>query len=147
MAVGHGLKRLGIAFAALAAAFLVAVAASVALIESQEVVVIRTVDVDGESHSTRIWIADYDGAQWIAPGNRTNGWFRRLLENPRIEVERSGVTSCYEAKPVEGDAALPALRVFLEKYRSVIRVTAFLNRLLEPAGDPSAPVAVRLDPC
>ena len=147
MAATRPLKRIGVALVVLAAIFLVAVAASVALIESQEVVVIRTVDTDGESHATRVWVADHDGATWIAPGNRTNQWFRRLLENPRIELERAGVSRCYRATPVEGDAALAPLRAFLEKYRSVIRVTGFLNRLLEPAGDPSEPVAVRLDPC
>ncbi len=147
MAVRPGLKRLGIACVVVAAAFVAAVAASIALIESQEVVVIRTVAADGESHSTRVWVADHEGAPWIAPGNRTNGWFLRLLENPRLELERSGVTRCYRATVVEGEQAITALRVFLAKYQSVIRVTGFLNRLLEPAGDPSPPVAVRLDPC
>lgn len=146
MAVKRPLKWLALVVAALATLFLVAGAASVALIESQEVVVIRTADADG-AHSTRVWVADHDGAPWIAPGNRTNGWFQRLLANPRVELVRSGVARCYTAKIVEGNAALPPLRVFLAKYQSVIRVTAFLNRLLEPAGDPSDPVAVRLEPC
>ena len=140
-------RRLGIALAIVASLFLIAVAGSVALIESQEVVVIRTTDTEGEAHSARVWVVDYEGGAWVAPGNRTNGWFQRLLLNPRVELTRSGTRRCYTGTVVEGPAALPVLERFLEKYRSVIRVTGFLNRLLEPRGDPSEPVAVRLSPC
>jgi len=127
--------------------FLVAVVASVTLIESQEVVVIRTTDTEGHAHSARVWVVDYEGAVWVAPGNRTNGWFQRLLLDPRVELTRAAMRRCYIATAIEGPAALPVLQRFLEKYRSVIRVTGFLNRLLEPRGDPSEPVAVRLSPC
>ena len=144
---GTTARRLGIALAVVAALFLVAVVASVALIESQEVVVIRTTDTAGHAHSARVWVVDYEGAAWVAPGNRTNGWFQRLLLNGRVELTRSGTRRCYIATVVEGPAALLVLERFLEKYRSVIRVTGFLNCLLEPRNDPSEPVAVRLSPC
>ncbi len=140
-------RRFGFALAIAASLFLVAVVASVALVESEEVVVIRTIDGEGHARSARVWVVDYEGATWVAPGNRSNGWFQRLLLEPRVELTRSGTRTCYIASAVEGAAALPVLERFLEKYRSVIRVTGFLNRLLEPRGDPTEPVAVRLRPC
>ena len=126
---------------------LLVVGASVALIESEEVVEIHTRDTAGEAHAARVWVVDYDGVEWVAPGNRSNAWFQRLLVDPRVELARSGARSCRVATVVDGPSAVGVLERFLEKYASVIRVTALLNRLLEPGGGESPPVAVRLDPC
>jgi hypothetical protein len=125
---------------------LIVVLGSVALIESEEVVVIHTRDASGEKYSARIWIVDYEGHPWVAPGNRSNAWFQRLLADPRVEIERDGGRSCYRAVIVESPASLPALEQFLDKYASVLRATGLLNRILEPAGDETPPVAVRLEP-
>ena len=141
------MRRVGIVVGILAGLFLLVIAASVALIESGEVVVIYTRDSSGGLHRARVWVLDHDGRPWVAPGNRSNAWFQRLLADPRVELVRSGVRSCHVATVVESPAAIPVLELLLEKYASVIRVTGLLNRLLDPAGDPSPPVAVRLDPC
>lgn len=141
------MKWLLIAGGTLVGVVLLALGASFALVESEEVVVIRTYDANGESHSTRVWIVDHDGAQWIAPGNRSNGWFQRLLGDPRLELARDDVPSCRVAHVVESPDSIPVLESFLEKYASVIRATGILNRLIEPEGDPTPPVAVRLDDC
>jgi hypothetical protein len=69
------------------------------------------------------------------------------MADPRVELVRSGVRSCRVATVVESPASIPVLEVFLEKYSSVIRATGLLNLLLEPAGDQSPPVAVRLGAC
>jgi hypothetical protein len=140
-------RRIAIAVVGLVAVFLLTIAGSVAMIESGEVVTLYTEDADGGSHAARIWVVDYEARQWVAPGNRSNGWFQRLLVEPRVELVRSGVRSCQRAVAVEGDASVPALERFLEKYASQLRATGLLNRLLEPGGDSSPPVAVRLDPC
>ena len=140
------MRRLAWIAAALSAVLLLVLGASLAMIESEEVVVLYTSDARGE-YSTRIWIVDHDGAQWIAPGNRSNAWFQRLQVEPRVELDRSGVRSCHAAAIVDGPEALAALELFLEKYASVIRATTLLNQLLEPGGDESPAVAVRLDPC
>jgi hypothetical protein len=141
------MRRVGIAAVALVGLALVVIAISVALIESGEVVVIHTRDSSGDLRSARVWVVDHDARQWIAPGNRSNAWFQRLVADPRVDLVRSGVRSCHVATVVESPDSIPVLERFLAKYASVIRVTGLLNRLLEPAGDPSSPVAVRLDPC
>ena len=127
--------------------FVLVIGTSVALIESGEVVVIHTRDSDGELHSARVWVVDHEGHQWVTPGNRSNAWFQWLLADPRVELVRSGVRSCRVATIVESPASIPVLEVFLEKYSSVIRATGLLNLLLEPTGDESPPVAVRLGAC
>ena len=141
------IRRAAIVVGVLAGLFLLAVVGSLALIESGEVVVIHTRDAAGESHAARVWVVDHEDRQWVAPGNRSNGWFQRLLIEPRVELARSGVRACYVAAVVESPASIPVLEVFLEKYASVIRATGLLNLILEPSGDESPPVAVRLDPC
>ncbi len=135
-----------IAAGSLAGLSLIVVLASVALIESEEVIIIHTRDASGETHTARVWIVDHQGRQWVAPGNRSNAWFQRLLADPRVEIERDGKRSCHVAAIVESPDSIPVLERFLEKYASVIRVTGLLNRLLEPGGDETPPVAVRLDP-
>ena len=141
------MRRIGIGAASLVGLFLLVIAGSVALIESGEVVVIHTRDAAGETHIARVWVVDHEGRPWVAPGNRSNAWFQRLLVDPKVELSRSGVRSCYVASVREGPAAVPILERFLEKYASVIRATAILNRLLEPGADDSLPLAVRLEPC
>jgi hypothetical protein len=136
-----------IAVAVLVGLLVLTIALSVALIESEEVVVIYTRDLNGEAHAARIWVVDHDGRQWVAPGNRSNGWYQRLRVAPGVELVRSGSRKCFVATVVEGAESLPVLQEFLEKYQAVIQATALLNRLLEPGGDSSPPLAVRLDPC
>lgn len=133
--------------AGLGVAVLLVIAAAVTLIESEEVVVLRTRDEGGEMHAVRVWIADFEDAQWVAPGNRSNAWFQRLLADPRVELSRGGRTTCHVAVVVEEPGSIPVLEAFLEKYASVVAATGLLNRLLEPEGDPTPAVAVRLDPC
>lgn len=141
------MRRVGMVAGTLAGLFLLVIAASVALVESGEVVVIHTRDTGGEFHRSRVWVLDHNDRQWVAPGNRSNAWFQRLVADPRVELIRSGVRSCHVAAVVESPASLPVLELFLQKYAAVIRATSLLNRLLEPTGDESPPVAVRLDPC
>ena len=141
------MRRVGIVIGALASLFVLVVAISIALIESSEVVVIHTRDATGGFHRTRVWVVDHGGRQWVAPGNRSNAWYQRLVADSRVELARSGVRLCHVASVVEAPASIPVLELFLQKYASVIRVTGMLNRLVEPMGDESPPVAVRLDPC
>jgi hypothetical protein len=141
------MRRAGTVAGILAGLFVLAIGVSVALIESGEVVVIYTRNSEGELHSARLWVVDHEGHQWVAPGNRSNAWFQYLIVQPRVELVRSAIRSCRVATVVESPASIPVLEVFLEKYSSVIRATSLLNRILEPSGDDSPPVAVRLDAC
>ena len=141
------MRRVGIVVASIAGLFVLMIAGAVALIESGEVVVLHTRDAVGATHAVRVWILDHEGRQWVAPGNRSNAWFQRLSTDSKVELVRSGERSCYVAAVVESPASIPVLQRFLQKYASVMRATALLNLILEPAGDPTPPVAVRLDPC
>lgn len=133
--------------ALLGALTVLALGASLALIESEEVVVLRTRDAGGEMHAVRLWITDFEGDEYVAPGNRSNEWFQRLHGDPRVELKRGDHTSCRVATIVEAPEAIPVLEVTLEKYASVFAATSVLNVLLEPEGDETPPVTVRLDPC
>ena len=141
------MRKAGIVVASLAGLFLLATGVSLALIESGEVVELHTRDSHGDLHRTRVWIVDHAGSQWVAPGNRSNSWFQNLVADPRVELVRSGVRSCRTAAVMESPDSIPVLEAILEKYSAVMSATGLLNRLLEPAGDDSPPVAVRLDAC
>ena len=47
---------------------------------------------------------------------------------------------------VESPASIPLLEAILEKYAAVLRASTLLNLVLEPAGDPTPPVAARFEP-
>ena len=46
--------------------------------ESGEVVQLATEDAQGEAVTTRLWVADTDGAMWLRAGDGTSGWYQRL---------------------------------------------------------------------
>jgi hypothetical protein len=71
--------------------------------ETGEVVVLTT--LDGESaRTTRLWVVDHDGGQWLR-GGPGSGWYQRLLSQPAVELERGGETRSYLAEPVPAMAA------------------------------------------
>ena len=45
--------------------------------ESGEVVVLTTTDDTGTAHSTRIWVVDVDGKQWLRSGSPISRQVRR----------------------------------------------------------------------
>ena len=47
--------------------------------ESGEVVQLVTQDAQGEAVTTRLWVADTDGAMWLRAGEGTSGWYQRLM--------------------------------------------------------------------
>jgi hypothetical protein len=65
--------------------------------EVGEVVVITTHDAAGAPHRTRVWVVDYDGAQWIRAGSDRSAWFARLEVQPTLELERGTTTGVYRA--------------------------------------------------
>ena len=67
--------------------------------ESGEVVVLHTLDATGKDVTTRIWVVDYDGAQWLRAGRAESGWYMRLAAHPDIRVERADVIAAYTAIP------------------------------------------------
>ncbi len=65
--------------------------------ESGEVVVLHT-DDDGRDATTRLWVVDHDGRQWLR-ASPDSGWFQRLQLSPRVELERQGQRGAYQALP------------------------------------------------
>jgi len=64
-----------------------------------ERVVLRTADVDGSTHETRLWIQDMDGSQWLRAASPESRWYRRLVARPVVEVRREGRWQRYRAVP------------------------------------------------
>jgi hypothetical protein len=47
-----------------------------------ENVVLRTADVGGGTHDTRLWIQDMDGSEWLRASSSESRWYRRLPSGP-----------------------------------------------------------------
>ena len=68
--------------------------------ESGEVVSLTTHDHQGRTRVTRLWVVEYEGAEWLRAGSPGSTWFERLKENPKIELKRKSHTLFYHAVPV-----------------------------------------------
>jgi len=67
--------------------------------ETGEVVVLHTLDASGAEKTTRIWVVDHAGQQWLRSGSTESGWYQRLTAEPHVRVERDGATGDYIAAP------------------------------------------------
>ncbi|MDH3643663.1 MAG: hypothetical protein OES38_16285 [Gammaproteobacteria bacterium] len=67
--------------------------------ESGEVVILTTTDAAGEPQTTRLWVVERDGQQWLRAGVPQSGWFVRLQADNLIKLERDGITRSYVAVP------------------------------------------------
>ena len=83
--------------------------------ESGEVVVLHTTDATGIDVTTRVWIVDSDGAQWLRAGQPGTAWYVRLTEQPAIRVQRGDVVADYVAVPTPNAQAL-VNALMLRKY-------------------------------
>ena len=127
--------RIAVALVALLGALVLGVMAAS---ESGEVVILHTVDERGELHTTRLWVVDVDGAQWLRAGQGSAGWYQRLSAHPDLVLERGGAAQSLRAVPVPEASE----RIDVEmaaKYGLADRVIDLIRR-----GGGS--VAIRLDP-
>ncbi len=74
--------------------------------ETGEVVVLHTTDATGNDATTRVWIVDYDGAQWLRAGQPTSAWYVRLAAQPAIRLQRGDVVADYVAVPMPEERAI-----------------------------------------
>jgi hypothetical protein len=103
-----------------------------------ENVVLRTSDVDGSVHETRLWIQDLGQMEWLRASSPESRWYRRLVARPMVEVRREGRWKRYRAVPTPhrtGEVASAMAR----KYGWADWLTGLLR-------DPEVAVAVRLVP-
>ena len=85
--------------------------------EQTEVAVLRTSDALGRGHETKLWVVDYQGVPWVRVANPERGWYRRLVEQPRIELVRAGEPQTCLAEPYDvPEIAAELDAVFREKY-------------------------------
>ena len=64
--------------------------------ERVEVVELHTLDESGETVTTRLWLVDDEGYQYLRVGGDGSGWFSRIQASDSIEVTRNGTTASYE---------------------------------------------------
>lgn len=71
------LRSIGVMFGLLMTYAVLVLAAS----ESGEVVQLMTKDNTGEAFTTRLWVADQDGAMWLR-ADSSSRWYKRLMQQP-----------------------------------------------------------------
>jgi hypothetical protein len=97
--------------------------------EQTEVVVLHTRDERGAEFTTRMWVVDLGDVTWIRVANPGRAWYRRLLANPRVELERRGRRETWLAMPdLSPEARLAVDEAFAEKYGLVDRWYGLLVR-------------------
>ena len=97
--------------------------------EQTEVVVLHTRDERGAEFSTKMWVVDLGDVTWVRVANPRRGWYRRLLANPKVELERRGQRDLRLALPDLSPEARDAVdEAFAEKYGWVDRWYGLLVR-------------------
>ena len=72
--------------------------AQTAASERVEVVELHTIDAQGEAVTTRLWIVDDEGYQYLRVGGDLSGWYNRIQANKSLQLTRNGETITYTAK-------------------------------------------------
>ncbi len=109
-------------------------------LEGVEVVELRTHDAQGTARTTRVWIADADGASWVESATPDRPFLRDIAVDPAIEVVRGGRVLAMRATPEPGQAGHERIRRLLaDKY-------GWADAWIGLVADTSQSVIVRLDP-
>jgi len=107
--------------------------------ESGEVVQLISADQQGEQVTTRLWVADDDGAMWLR-ADKGSGWYQRLVRHdqadPAILIRGERRYSVFAVPEPQTIGRLNQLMA--DKYGLGDRVVALL------AGSPDEGIAVRL---
>ena len=97
--------------------------------EQTEVVVLHTRDERGAEFSTKMWIVDLGDVNWVRVAHPRRAWYRRLLANPRVELERGGRVEARRAIPdASPETRLAVDEAFAAKYGLVDRWYGLLVR-------------------
>ncbi len=135
-------KKVGLAIGAVVGLFVLLGLSQVLASESGEVLVLETLDAEGQPHQTRIWVVDDAGAVWVR-GGPDSGWVRRLTENPDVRAERDGHQAPFRAAPDRDPAARDRVNALMrEKYGFADRFIA----LTIGDTDREDALAIRLNP-
>jgi len=82
--------------------------------ERVEVVVLQTLDDQGEQVTTRLWIVDHDGHPYLR-GDSGSGWFNRVQASDTVTLTRNGEASTYTHQ-IRNDNLDTVNRLMREKY-------------------------------
>jgi hypothetical protein len=97
--------------------------------EQTEVVLLHTRDERGAEFATRMWVVDLGDVTWVRVANPRRAWYRRLLANPRVQLERGGRLDARLAIPDPSpEARLAVDEAFAAKYGLVDRWYGLLVR-------------------
>ena len=136
------MKKVVFTIGAVVGLFLVLGLAQLAASESGEVLVLETLDAEGQPHETRIWVVDDAGTVWVRGGS-DSGWVQRLLDNPEIRAERAGHQAPFLAVPDRNPATRERVNALMrEKY-------GFADRFIAVTlgdSDREGALPIRLDP-
>ena len=113
------------------------------LLPEGEVVAIYALDVDGQAHSTHLWIVDLEGQQFMRAGSTSAAWLDRLRGQADLELIRgegaSAAPQPFRAVILEDQATVGAVNAAMaEKY-------GLSNSVVGLFADLDASVAVRLE--
>ena len=107
--------------------------------EQTEVVRLHTWDDTGKEWDTKMWVVDVGDVTWVRVASPNRAWYRRLLANPRVELERGGRSEPRIALPDPSPEARALVdEAFAAKYGLVDRWYGLLVR--------HDPVPIRLVP-
>jgi hypothetical protein len=130
-------RRALLALAAGTAGF--AALAGVAL-ESGGVAVLETRAEDGAVRTTRVWVAESDGALLLEAATPERSWYRDVERDPQVSLARAGRAEAFRAVPEPGEAGHRRVRALLrERY-------GWRDAFVGLLQDTSRSVAVRLEP-
>ena len=89
------MRRIGLALATAATVLAALVGAGFLLIESGEVIVLRTTHARGDEFVARLWVVDHAGQPWVGKMDPSEArWVGRLREEQAVELVRGGDRSC-----------------------------------------------------
>lgn len=70
--------------------------------EAGTTLVITTFEEDGTPHERVVSRLESEGELYVAANHWPRAWYRRALDNPRVEVRDDGEERAYRAVPVSG---------------------------------------------
>jgi len=123
---------------ALVSALLLFGLVTLAALEANEVVVLRTVDAGGRPRETRTWVADDGGFAWIEAANPERPFLRQLGTHPEVEMRRAGRVRRCRAEAMPNPQGHAHVRELLA------RRYGWADRWIGMLTDTSRSVAVRL---
>jgi hypothetical protein len=68
------------------------------LTEDMEVAILTTYQ-EGITYHTRLWVLDDGVTLWIRAGGTNRRWYRRLVGDPIVELDRDELIRGYRAEP------------------------------------------------